>query len=231
MSKKNANATIKDLKKINHVLKKVHEKPNRVEFKKIGNKSELVIFWLIDTSFKMDDKIISGILILLGNIRTGNVNPIFWKSKTIQKVCHLAKAAETRSMVKLLDDSQFYVSHLEQILFGNYNHKIFIKLFTDSKPMLESISSTHQVEECLLRNSITDMKDVLVGGQVKSFSWLDGERDMVANILTKDCGVSLDLEEIVLGNRFCLAFQEDNLVECRDREIKVFDKRNKIDQN
>jgi hypothetical protein len=37
-------------------------------------------------------------------------------------------------------------------LFGDNKKKIWIKLFTDSKPMLESISSKHQVEEKLLRN-------------------------------------------------------------------------------
>ena len=87
--------------------------------------------------------------------------PIAWKSKTIKKICHSAKAAETRSMVAILDESQFYAGQIEQLLYGRKEKKVPIKLYTDSKPLLESISSTHQVEEKLLRNSITDMKDSL----------------------------------------------------------------------
>jgi hypothetical protein len=74
ISNKNRNATIKDIKKINHVLKKVPEKPNHVDFTKIGNKEEMVIFGLTYASFKNDDKSVSGILILMGNKRTNQVN-------------------------------------------------------------------------------------------------------------------------------------------------------------
>jgi hypothetical protein len=129
-------------------------------------------------------------------------------------------------MVKHLDDSQFYVSQLEQLLFGKYTKKIPIRLFMDLKPMLESISSTHQVEEKLLRNSITDMREILTEGQVQSFSWLDGERDMVADALTK-CKKNDDLESVVLHNKFRFQFCEDNLVDRNDGEIKMKNRRNK----
>ena len=87
--------------------------------------------------------------------------------------------------MRLLDLSQYFAEQLEELMFGGYTKKIKIKLFTDSKPLLELISSTHQIEERLLRSSIKDMKDRLADGSITSFSWLDGERDMMADVLTK----------------------------------------------
>ena len=103
-------------------------------------------------------------------------------------------------MVAILDDSQFYAGQIEQLLYGKRKKRLPIKLYTDSKPLLESISSTHQVEEKLLRNSITDMKDSLYENRVTSFSWLDGEKDMVADVMTKECKDNQDLSDIVLKN-------------------------------
>ena len=102
-----------------------------------------------------------------------------------------------------------------------------IKLYTDSKPLLESISSTHQVEEKLLRNLITDMKDSLYEKIVTSFSWLDGEKDMVADVMTKECKDNKDLSDIVMKNKWRNVFNEDNVVKNKDGEIRMFNRKNK----
>ena len=47
MSKKNANATIRDLKKINKVLSRVKDKPCRVEFKRVGAIDDLMLLELL----------------------------------------------------------------------------------------------------------------------------------------------------------------------------------------
>ena len=131
-------------------------------------------------------------------------------------------------MVSILDNVQFFAGQLEQLLYGKSDRKMPIKLFTDSKPLLESIScSTHQVEEKLLRNSITDMKDSLYENRVTSFSWLDGEKDMVADVMTKECKDNNDLADIMLRNKFRNVFSEDNMVKNKDGEIKMFNRRNK----
>ena len=100
-------------------------------------------------------------------------------------------------------------------------------LVPDSKPLLESISSTHQVEEKLLRNSITDMKDSLYEKIVTSFSWLDGEKDMVADVMTKECKDNKDLSDIVMKNKWRNVFNEDNVVKNKDGEIRMFNRKNK----
>ena len=226
MSKKNSSATIGDLKNINRVVEKIKSQPSRVEFTKIGRKEDLMIHGLTDASYKSDSKSISGQIIMLGNIKNKKTVPIYWKSRVIIKVCHSAKAAETRSMTALLDNIQFFAGQLEIILFGGRPVKFPIKVYTDSKPLLETIGSTHKVEEKLLRNCITDMKDVLYSGKINSYSWLDG-RDMVADVLTKEAKPNDDLKDITIGNRFRKAFAEDNIVKCVEGEIKLLNPRNK----
>ena len=227
MSKKNANATIRDLKKINKVLSRVKDKPCRVEFTRVSKIDDLMMLGVTDASHINDGLSTGGTIIMLGNTKDKKVVPISWRAKTIKRVCHSAKAAETRSMVAILDDSQFYAGQIEQLLYGKGDKKLPIKLFTDSKPLLESISSTHQVEEKMLRNSITDMKDSLYENRVESFSWLDGETDMVADVMTKVSKDSQDLSDIVLKNRWRNVFNEDNVVKNKDGEIRMFNRRNK----
>jgi hypothetical protein len=136
MSKRNSCATIHDLKKVNHIIERMRSKPSKVVFRKIGRKVDLMVFGLSDASFKMDDHSISGILTLLGNKLNDKAVPIYRKSKTIVWVCHSAEAVETMSMVKMMDDVQFFMVQLEQLLFGTYLRRIPIKLFTDLKPLL-----------------------------------------------------------------------------------------------
>ena len=104
---------------------------------------DLMLLGVTDASHTNDGLSTGGTIIMLGNTKDEKVVPISWQSKTIKRVCHLAKAAETRSMVAILDDSQFYAGQIEQLLYGKSEKKLPIKLYTDSKPLLESISSTH----------------------------------------------------------------------------------------
>ena len=189
---------------------------------------DLMLLGVTDASHINDGLSTGGTIIMMGNAKDKKVVPISWRSKTIKRVCHSAKAAETRSMVAILDDSQFYAGQMEQLLFGKREKKLPIKLFTDSKPLLESISSTHQVEEKMLRNSITDMKDSLYEKRVTSFSWLDGEKDMVADVMTKVSKDNQDLSDIVLKNKWRNVFNEDNVVKNKDGEIRMFNRKNKL---
>jgi hypothetical protein len=71
------------------------------------------------------------------------------------------------------------------------------------------------------------MKEMLAGGEISSFSWLDGESDMVADALTKETKFSMDLQAIVLDNKFRCEKNEDNMVICEDGEIKLINRKNK----
>ena len=120
---------------------------------------------------------------MLGNKKSDKAIAIYWRSKTLCQVCHSNKDAETINIVKLVDTSRLMTNQIEEMLFEK-KKKIPIKIFSDSIPTLESIASTKQLEQRLLRNCYTDLKDRLTNGEVESFVWLDTD-DMVADILTK----------------------------------------------
>ena len=124
MSKKNANAMIKDLKKINKVLSRVKDKPCKVKFTKVTKIDDLMLLGVTDASHTNDGLSTGGTIIMLGNTKDETVVPISWRLKTIKRVCHSAKAAETRSMVAILDNSQFYAGQIEQLVFGKRDKKL-----------------------------------------------------------------------------------------------------------
>ena len=67
MSKKNQGATIVDLRAVNLILKKVRERESCIKYEQIGDKDDLIIVGVGDTSFKQDDKAIGGIFLFLAN--------------------------------------------------------------------------------------------------------------------------------------------------------------------
>ena len=160
-------------------------------------------------------------MVLLGKVNSHDAVPLFWKSKTIPQVCHSAKDAETRNVMKLVDDSKYLADRLEELLFGETpSNKIPVKLYTDSKPTLESIASTKQVERKLLRNCVSDLKTKLEDNSVQSYSWLESKH-MVADLLTKECVNSEDILDILHENIFRHALNEDNLVSYANGEIRM----------
>ena len=87
MSKKNTTAQIKDLRDITRVISKAEEHSSKIKFSKIAPKESLMIVGIGDASFKSDDKAIGGVLLFLANEDMTRAVPIYWKSKTISRVC------------------------------------------------------------------------------------------------------------------------------------------------
>ena len=155
-------------------------------------------------------------MILLGNKQTVAASLIYWKSGVIRKVCLSPKAAETRALTRLVDDSLCLARQLSEML----NTKMETRLFSDSRPMLESLSSSGQIEEKALRQSVASLKQNLEDGEVASFAWIAGT-EIVADVFTKQGSQRAALEEIVLDNTFRHAQTRDNLVVFEDDEIKI----------
>ena len=195
---------------------KVRERENRVVFRKIGKKEELCVSGISDASYKQDENAVSGEVILLGNKRNLAANPVYWKSGVVRKVCLSAKAAETRSMIKVVDDTLCLSRQISQLL----NTRVETRMFTDSKPLLESIGSSGQVEEKSLHQSVASLKQNLEDADVDRFSWIPGS-EIVADALTKQGPPKESLEDIVVRNEFRHALTMDNLVMYEDGEIKI----------
>ena len=143
MSKKNNSATIADLRNVSRVIKKAKERPSMIRFSRIGDKEDLIVLGMGDTSFKVDEKAVGGIILFLSNTAMTCAVPIYWKSKTLARV---SKDAETINLVRMMEDAVFASRQLDFLLFGEYKKRIKVRLFTDSESTLESIASSRQVE-------------------------------------------------------------------------------------
>ena len=146
MSKKNNSATIADLRNVSRVIKKAKERPSMIRFSRIGDKEDLIVLGMGDTSFKVDEKAVGGIILFLSNTAMTCAVPIYWKSKTLARVCYSSKDRETINLVKMMEDAVFASRQLDFLLFGEYKKRIKVHLFTDSESTLESIASSRQIE-------------------------------------------------------------------------------------
>ena len=95
-----------------------------------------------DASFKSDDKEVGGVLLFLTNTSIIQAAPIYWKSKTISRICYSSKDAETINISKMMDDAVYAARQVETLYFGDYKKRIKVRLFTDSEDWLESIASS-----------------------------------------------------------------------------------------
>ena len=60
-----------------------------------------------------------------------------------------------------------------------------MEVFTDLRPLLESIGSSSQISEKALRQTIAFLKQALEGRSVEQCSWIEG-KEIVADIFTKE---------------------------------------------
>ena len=95
LARKQKGATLKDLRDINRVLKKVEEKENKVIFGKVSYKKDLCVIAVSDASYHQGEHSVAGEIIILGSKTTKMATPMYWKSGVIRKVCLSPKAAET----------------------------------------------------------------------------------------------------------------------------------------
>ena len=95
-----------------------------------------------------------------------------------------------------------------------------VKLFTDSRPLLESLGSSGQVEEKTLRQSIASLKQNLEDEDIAQFSWIPGS-EIIADIFTKQGSEREALEEITQKNVFRHSLSTDNVVIYENEEIKI----------
>ena len=98
MSKKNNSAKISDLRSVSRVLKKVSERSSKVKFSKIGPREDLIIIRIGDALFKSQEKAVVGVLLFLANSPMTRAVPIYWKAKTISRVCHSSKDTDSKHL-------------------------------------------------------------------------------------------------------------------------------------
>ena len=80
-----------------------------------------------------------------------------------------------RGVMELVDNGINMARHLSVLLKDHAK----LKVFSDSRPLLESIGSSKQVEEKSLYQPVVFLKQNLEGEEVKSFAWIGG-KDIIA---------------------------------------------------
>lgn len=219
MSTLNKSATLGDLKKINKMVKILKSRGNEIIFRQLGPKEKLIVYGIGDASYKCSEKSIGGTLVLLGSKNNINVSPLFWKSKTIQQVCLSAKDAETRTMLRLADDSMYLARTVSEIVFS-LKTQVCVELFTDSRSLLESIASTKQVDRKIMRNTVAALKEYLSNDEISSYSWLSTEM-MVADMLTKEKRNDKVWSSILIDGKLDSVKNKNNIVFYDGQEFKI----------
>ena len=156
-----------------------------MKYEHIGDKDNLMIVGIGNTSLKTGDKAVGGVILFLTNSLMTRASPIYWKVKQIDRVCHSSKDAETLNLLTMAEDSVYAANQLEQMLYGDILRRIPICLFTDSKSMLESVASSKQIVTKTLRTVIMDLKERLLSGEITSIAWLPTQ-NMWAYLHTKE---------------------------------------------
>ena len=157
-----------------------------------------------------------GAMIMIGNVKNKRTALVYWKSGVVNRVCTPPKALETRGVMLVVDDTKNVVDQLKDLL----NAEIKVKVFTDLRPLLETLGSTSQVAEKGLRKAIAYLKEHLKLGSVESYGWIQG-KDIIADILTKTGSKRTELDEIMVEGYFRHALDEKNCVKFKDEEVKI----------
>ena len=171
------NATVSDLRKINKTVDKAKKSNGVVKYSKIGKFDDLKILAISDGGLnRMENRTLSvmGKSVFLSNREETRVAPLLWKSKTIQTVCKSAKTAETRACDKVMEDGIYLARCVHEIYTGERGTgQIPVQVVTDSQSLLDSLESTKQVEEKLMRPVIKWMKQMLDSKAISNVRWCD----------------------------------------------------------
>ena len=188
MSSHGKDATKKELKAINKVMKKAKEHESLIRYSKVGEFEDLKILAVTDGAYlKLEQKTksIMGRFLFLSNKEETKVVPLMWKSKSIPTVCKSAKDAETRAADKTIEDAIYVARCIREIYTGERGEaQIQVDVVTDSQPLIDSVNSSKQVENKLLRPIIKFMKQMLDAKMISSMRWCD-TKVCVADMLTK----------------------------------------------
>jgi hypothetical protein len=177
LSFNNKNAQVKHLLEANKNIRKAKSRSSSVKFSHIGMLENLKLLAYSDAShltIEERSKGVCGKILFLSNKEETLVSPLFWKSKTIVQACTSAKAAETRAAYSCSDDAVGLARAINEIYTGKRGEaQIEVTMKCDSASLKDTLNSTKQIEEKLLRPTILAMKQMLARKQIGRFDWVE----------------------------------------------------------
>ena len=212
---------IADLRGVNRVIEKIKKEENKVVYSKLGEKERFQMIGIVDVSYKTEGN--DG---MIANEELTRASPVMWKAKQIERVCHSSKDAETLAMLKMVDEITYMAMQIETVMFGKYEQRMPVKVYTDSEPLLESIASTRQIERKNLRKTIEGLKERLMEGDVKAYQWIP-TKEMWSDGLTKEMEMAEGLRKLIRTGVCDLQKKEVNKVVCEKDEVRMLNIRNR----
>lgn len=174
-------AVIGDLLRLNKVIGQARTCNLKMFFPKLDRRS-----WYLecysDASFgNLPDGGSQGGFVVFLRDAEGSRCPIFWQSRKIKRVVKSTLAAEA---LALLDgaEASIFIGHLLQEICSDC--PIGVRCLVDNKNLVESVYSSHYVEDRRLRIDIAVLQDLIGKREIMSISWVD-TRNQLADCLTK----------------------------------------------
>ena len=133
------------------------------------------------------------------------------------------------AMSKMVDEITYMSRQIETILYGDYEQRIPVKVYTDSEPLLESVASTKQIERKNLRMTVQGLKEKLMEGEIKSYQWLSTKK-MWADGMTKEMEMAEGLRNLLKTGKCEIEKEEVNKVVYENNEVKMMNIRNRKKQ-
>ena len=115
---------------------------------------------------------------------------------------------------------------VKTLLFGDHAGQIPVKVFSDSKPLLETLGSTKRIENTDLIPEIRYLKDKWMNGEVESYAWLRSEENL-ADIFMKEMKESQEVRDLFMWNVFKNGAREANMVVKDGSELKMINSMNR----
>ena len=188
MSCKNRNAKVKDIFSMNKLIRRTKAHRSEIRFSRVGDFQNLKILGITDAAYlKLEEKTrsVGGRMVFLSNLEETKAVPLFWKAKTIPTICKSSKDAETRAADKIIEDAVYLARCIKEIYTGQRGEsQIRVDIVSDSQPFIDSVNSSRQVENKLMRPIIKFVKQAIDCKMVNNLRWVDTDV-CLADILTK----------------------------------------------
>ena len=195
--------TVQDLLNLNKIVKKLHEVECKIFLPRLDESKELKLVVYSDASHaNLADGVSSGRGHVIFLSDGWNCSVLSWASNKINRVVKSTLAAEGLSLLEALEEAIYLRVLISEMLYKDRNDKsIGIYAYTDNKSLYESIYSTKQASEKLLRIELAAIEQMINKQQVNSVEWVSTV-DMLADALKKKGVVGDKLIACLHSGRF-----------------------------
>ena len=182
MSNVSKHSTKKMLHDANKAVKRLQSSKVQVNFPYLGRPDKLKVVVYSDATYgSLADGSSQGAHLVFVQGENGNVAPISWQSKKLNRVTKSPLASETLALCDGADAAFLVASHLME-LFG-LSEFPEIHCFVDNVSLKDTLKSSTIVSDKRLRVDIARLREMVHRCEIKVF-WIEGKRQ-IADSLTK----------------------------------------------